>query len=65
MTFAEAHRTIKRGLFQVLDEAISKGLSPNATNQYGWTLLMLTALEGNTKIGKLLLERGTNIEVVN
>jgi len=37
----------------------------NATNRFGWTPLMLTAIEGNTKIGQLLVERGADIAALN
>jgi len=65
MTFDEAHRAIKRGQIQALEEVIPSALSPNASNQYGWTLLMLAALEGNTKIGLYLVERGADIAALN
>jgi ankyrin repeat protein len=65
MTFDEAHRAIKRGQIHALEKAIPSTISPNASNQFGWTLLMLTALEGNTKIGLFFLERGADINAVN
>jgi ankyrin repeat protein len=65
MTYDEAHRAIKRGQVHALEKVIPSTISPNASNQFGWTLLMLTALEGNTKIGLFLLERGADINVLN
>jgi len=65
MTFEEAHRSIKRGQIAALETAIPIGLDPNATNRFGWTLLMLAAIEGNTKIGTLLLERGADVGALN
>ena len=65
MTFAHAHRLIKRGQKAALEEAIPTGIDPNASNRLGWTLLMLAALEDNTKIGSLLLERGADAGALN
>ena len=65
MTFEEAHRAIKRGQTSILEEAIPARLSANSSNRYGWTLLMLTALEGNTKIGSFLLDRGADVAALN
>jgi ankyrin repeat protein len=65
MNFEEAHRAIKRGQIHALEKAIPSTIDPNATNQFGWTLLMLAALEGNTKIGLLFLERGADINALN
>ncbi len=65
MTFDQAHRVIKRGQITLLEEAIPTTLDVNSSNRFGWTLLMLTALEGNTKIGMLLLDRGANSAALN
>lgn len=65
MTFAEAHRAIKRGQTSLLEEAVPAALCSNTTNRLGWTLLMLAALEGNTKIGTLLLDRGADPSALN
>jgi ankyrin repeat protein len=65
MTFDEAHRLIKRGQVASLEKEIPNSLDPNATNQFGWTLLMLTALEGNTKIGAFLLAQGADVAALN
>ncbi len=61
----QAHRAIKRGRLSLLEEAIPDVMSPNATNRFGWTLLMLAAIEGNTKIGALLIERGADVAALN
>ena len=65
MTFDEAHRAIKRGQINVLEEAVPSKINANATNQFGWTLLMLTAIEGNTAIGRFLLDREADVAMVN
>jgi ankyrin repeat protein len=65
MKFEEAHRAIKKGQASVLEDAISAGLSVNSSNRSGWTLLMLAALEGNTRIGTLLLDRGADVSALN
>jgi|GEM_PF-1689544 len=65
MTFDEVHRVIKHGQIQALEEVIPSVLSPNTTNQFGWTLLMAAALEGNTKIGFFLMEHGADVAALN
>ena len=65
MTFEQAHRLIKRGQIGALENAIPSAIDVNASNRYGWTLLMLAALEGNTKIGSLLIERGADVASLN
>lgn len=65
MTFDQAHRAIKRGHIAALEKAIGSALDVNTPNRFGWTLLMLAALEGNTKIGFLLIERGADIAALN
>jgi ankyrin repeat protein len=65
MTFDEAHKLIKKGDLVSLRHELDGGLSPNLSNQFSWTLLMLTAIEGNTKIGELLISRGASLDRVN
>jgi len=65
MTFEQAHRAIKIGQISILDEAIPATLSVDSSNQFGWTLLMLAALEGDTRIGTLLLDRGADVALLN
>ena len=57
MTFDEAHRAIKKGDLARLRKELDDGLNPNLANRRFWTLLMLAAIEGNTKIGELLSKR--------
>ena len=66
MNFTECHRVIKKGDIVSLRRAINSGeVDPNLRNQFSWTLLMLAALEGNTSIGELLLERGAAVNAEN
>jgi len=65
MTFEEAHRAIKRGQISLLEEAVPAALGVNSSNRSGWTLLMLAALEGNTKIGTFLIDRGADVAALN
>jgi len=65
MTFDEAHVAIKRGQTSLLEEAFAAALSVNASNRFGWTLLMIAALKGDTTIGTLLLERGADVAPLN
>ena len=58
MTFDEATRVIKRGDTVHLRKELEEGLAPNLSNHYAWTLLMLAAMEGDTSIGRLLIEKG-------
>jgi ankyrin repeat protein len=65
MTFDEAHQIIKRGDVIALRHALDSGLDPNLLNRFGWSLLMLVALEGDLSIGELLLSRGANVNATN
>jgi ankyrin repeat protein len=61
MTFEEVHRAIKRGDIETLRAAFKSGLDPNLANKYGWTILMLAAGKGNSKIGKLMIDMGADL----
>lgn len=65
MTFDDTHRCIKRGDLLSLRRALDDGLDPNLANRFAWTLLMLAAMKGNTRIGELLLAKGAKINAVN
>ena len=65
MTFDEAHTLIKKGDLVSLRHELDRGLSPNLSNQFSWTLLMLAALEGNTSIGELVISRGAPLDTTN
>jgi uncharacterized protein len=65
MTYRGAQNLIKRGDEPGLRAALETGLDPNSTNQNGWSLLMLAAVEGAVPLGRLLIERGANITARN
>lgn len=64
MTFEEASRRIKRGDLVELRHALDGGLDPNLANRFGWTLLMICALEGSVAAGELFLARGANVATI-
>lgn len=65
MTFEEMDKAIKRGDTLKIREALDLGLDPNLANRFGWTILMLAAMSGNTSIGRLLIERGAGLDTRN
>jgi ankyrin repeat protein len=65
LTFDDAHKLIKKGDVLGLRRELDSGMSPDLSNQFSWTLLMLTAIEGNTAIGELLVSRGANVNKTN
>ena len=60
ISYRAAQNLIKRGDEAGLRAALDGHLDPNLTNENGWTLLMLAAVEGSPAIGKLLLEHGAD-----
>ena len=62
MTFEAVHKAIKRGDVEVLRSALKGGLDPDLANRNGWTILMLTACRGDSKIGELLVESGADVD---
>ena len=62
MTFDEAAHVIKRGNLLSLRHALENGLDPNATSKLGVSLLSRAASEGNTSIGRLLIDSGAIID---
>lgn len=60
ISYRAAQALIKRGDEAGLRTALATGLDPQAKNQNGWTLLMLTAVEGNVLLAEALLERGVS-----
>jgi ankyrin repeat protein len=65
ISYRAAQTLIKRGDEPGLRSALEGSLSSNLTNQNGWTLLMLAAVEGDVAIGRLLLEKGANRASMN
>jgi len=64
-TFDALHRIIKKGDVISLRSELDAGTNPNLSNRFAWTLLMLSALEGNLKIGELLISRGADVNATN
>jgi hypothetical protein len=60
MTFDEAHKLIKKSDTVSLRRALDEGMVADLSNQFSWTLLMLTAIEGDTAIAELLISRGAD-----
>jgi len=65
MTFHEAHNAIKKGDVISLRHALDAGMTPDLSNQFSWTLLMVAAIEGNTAIADLLVSRGADVNRAN
>lgn len=65
MDFEQAHRAIKNGDLASLRQFIPSTLSANATNRFGWTLLMLAAIKGNTSVGAFLIANGADMNSQN
>ena len=65
MTFDDAHKLIKKGDVLALRRELDSGMSPDLSNQFSWTLLMLAAMEGNAAMGDLLVSRGANVNETN
>ena len=65
MTIDAVHRLIKQGDLISLRHELDEGLNPNLSNHLSWTLLMLAAMEGNTRIGELLVSRGADVDATN
>jgi len=65
ISYRAAQTLIKRGDEPALRAALEGSLSSNLTNQNGWTLLMLAAVEGDVEIGRLLLEKGAKTTATN
>lgn len=59
-SYRAVQSAIKRNDIAGLTRFLDKGLDPDLSNENGWTLLMLAAVEGNVEIGKLLLEAGAS-----
>jgi ankyrin repeat protein len=62
MTYEEAHRAIKQGDVLRLSASVPRLLSADSTNRFGWSLLMLAALEGDTAIGRFLIRSGAKLD---
>jgi ankyrin repeat protein len=65
MNFDEASKAIKKVDVLRIRQCLESGLDPNLSNQYGWTLLMSAANEGNTAIARELIQRGAQLDTRN
>jgi ankyrin repeat protein len=65
LSYRAAQTVIKRGDEEALRTALDQHLDPNLTNQNGWSLLMLAAVEGSVPLGQLLIEKGANLVALN
>ena len=65
MTFEELHRRIKNADIVALRHELEQGLDPNFSNRFGWSVLMLAALEGTVPIGELLISKGADPDRTN
>jgi ankyrin repeat protein len=61
MTIDELYRCIKRADLNRIEVALNEGVDVNVSTSNGSTLLILAAGRGNTAIGKLLIERGADL----
>ena len=61
ISYRAAQTLIKRGELSALGSALDEGLDPNSSNQNGWTLLMLAAVERALPPATLLVERGADV----
>jgi ankyrin repeat protein len=60
VTFDEADKAIKKGDLLRIRRELERGLDPNLSNRFSWTLLMAAAMHGNASIGNLLLDHGAD-----
>lgn len=58
-------QTYKKGRQDCLGSKLDAGLDANLTNRFGWTLLMIAALDGRSDMTDLLLTRGADPNRVN
>lgn len=65
ISYRAAQTLIKRGDAPAFAAAIQAGLDPQLKNQNGWTLLMLTAVEGNTELAEILFRKGVSTNLKN
>src|ERR1700733_1151771 len=65
MTYDEAHTAIMQGDIISLRHPPDGCMSPDLSNQFLWTLLMLAAIEGNTAVADLLVSRGADVNRAN
>ncbi len=64
-TFDQIYDDIKYGRLTAVEEFLNQGGDPNLANRNSWTLLMVAAFKGNSRILILLLNRGANINATH
>ena len=60
--FEQLYSHIKRGNITAVETFLNQGGDPNLCNCGGWNLLMAAAFKVNSRILKLLLDRGAVLE---
>jgi ankyrin repeat protein len=58
ISYRAAQTLIKRNDEPGLRAALASGLDPQLKNNNGWTLLMLTAVEGHIALAQALFDKG-------
>ena len=62
LSFCQVDKLIKRGDIISLRHELDAGLDPNLASRNGYTILMSAAIYGGTHIGRLLIERGAQVD---
>jgi ankyrin repeat protein len=62
MNFHDVQLVIKRGDVTKLRAELECGLDPNLCNRNSYTILMIAAGNGNTAIGRLLIEKDADLD---
>jgi ankyrin repeat protein len=65
ISYRAAQTLIKRHDEPALRAALDGGLDANSTNQNGWSLLMLAAVEGDAAVGQALIDHGADMAALN
>jgi len=65
LRFDALQRLVKKGDIISLRRELDLGMSPNLSNRFSWTLLMLVALAGKLSMGELLISRGAEVNATN
>jgi ankyrin repeat protein len=62
MDFDSVSKAIKKGDVLQVRHYLDQGVPADLSNQYGLTLLMCAALEGNTAAGRALILKGAQVD---
>jgi ankyrin repeat protein len=63
--FDEFHTHIKHGDILRIKTLVASGVGADTRNRFGWTPLMLAALEGHTPIISYLISAGADVNATN